>query len=70
MYIVVETQTNTNGTVGTLINSFEEQNAAENKYHQILASAAISALPFHSAFMLTDEGLMVKSECYKHLIEE
>lgn len=70
MYIVVETQTNTNGTVGTLINSFEEQNAAESKYHQILASAAISTLPFHCAFMLTDEGLMVKSECYKHLIEE
>jgi len=66
MYIILETQTNSNGTVGTLINSYENRNAAESKYHTVLASAAISQLPLHCAFMLTDEGYTIKSEVYKH----
>lgn len=66
MYIILETQTNANGTVGTLINSYEDRNAAESKYHQVLAAAAISQLPRHCAFMLTDEGYTIKSEFYVH----
>ena len=70
MYIILETQTNPNGTVGTLINSYEDRNAAESKYHQILAAAAISQIPRHCAFMLTDEGYTIKSEFYTHAQEE
>ena len=66
MYIILETQTNANGTVGTLINSYEDRNAAESKYHQVLSAAAISQLPRHCAFMLTDEGYTIKSEFYVH----
>ena len=66
MYIILETQTYNDGTVGTLINSFSERNAAESKYHQVLAAAAISQLPRHCAFMLTDEGYTIKSEFYTH----
>ena len=66
MYIILETQTNSDGTVGTLINSYEDRNAAESKYHQVLMSAAISELPLHAAFMLTDGGYTIKSEVYKH----
>ena len=68
MYIILETQTNTDGSLGTLINQYEDRNAAESKYHQVLSSAAISELPFHCAFMLTDEGYTIKSECYRHNI--
>ena len=64
MYIVLETQSYDDGTVGTLVSSYEERNAAENKYHLVLAAAAISDLPRHSAFMLSDEGYLVKSESY------
>lgn len=66
MYIVIETQTNSNDTVSTLVSSYADRNAAENKYHLVLASAALSQLPVHSAFMLSDEGFLIKSECYKH----
>lgn len=66
MYIILETQTNANGTVGTLIDSYENRNAAESKYHNVLAAAAISQLPLHCAFMLTDEGYTIKSEAYRH----
>lgn len=66
MYIILEVQTNADSTVGTLITSYENQNEAESKYHTVLASAAISTLPKHTAFMLTDDGYVIKSECYKH----
>ncbi len=66
MYIILETQTNVDTTVGILITSYENRNEAESKYHQILMSAAINNLPLHTAFMLTDEGYTIKSECYKH----
>lgn len=66
MFIVLESQTHTEGTVGTLVSSFEDRNEAENAYHTILASAAISELPKHCAFMLTDDGYTIKSEMYTH----
>lgn len=69
MFIILELQTNTDGTVGTLINTYTEQNDAESKYHSVLASAAVSSLPKHTAFMLADDGRVVKSECYTHEIE-
>ena len=66
MYIVLELQTNANGTVSSLINQYEDQNAAESKYHQVLASAAVSSLPIHNAFLITNEGYTIKSETYRH----
>lgn len=70
MYILLETQSYTDGTVGTLVNTYGDRDTAENKYHLILASAAVSNLPRHSAFMLSDEGYIIKSECYTHEVEE
>ena len=69
MYIILELQTNADGTVGTLINAYADKNEAESQYHRVLMSAAISSLPMHTAFMLTADGYVVKSECYKHEVE-
>ena len=66
MYIILEAQTNANGTVGTLVDTYTDRNTAENKYHTVLASAAVSQLPLHSVFMLSNEGYIIKSECYTH----
>lgn len=66
MYIILELQTNPNGSVGSLISQYEDKNAAESAYHQVLAAAAVSTLPIHSAFMLTNEGYTIKSETYTH----
>ena len=49
--------------------AYSDQNRAEQKYHSVLSSAAVSALPKHTCFMLTDDGYVVKSECYKHEVE-
>ena len=65
-YIVIEIQTNTDGTVGNIVSSYDTRNEAESHYHSVLASAAVSALPEHSAVMITSEGKMCCSQCYKH----
>mgnify|MGYP007070066651 CR=1 FL=1 len=64
MFIVLETQTNTDGTVGIVPTAFYDELEAKSKYHQILSAAAISTLPRHTAFILTDDGYVIQSECF------
>ena len=66
MYIVMEIQKG--NTVSTIVDSYETLNEAENKYHTILAYAAISSVPKHSAVLLTEEGDYVKHECFEHTV--
>ena len=51
-YIVIELQKMDNGTVGNIVTAYDSQIEAESKYHQILAAAAISNLPTHSAIII------------------
>ena len=69
-YIVLEIQTNKNGTVGNIVTSYDDMSLAESKYHQILAAAATSSVPIHTAVMLTNDGAVIKSEHYMHNSEE
>lgn len=69
-YIVLEIQSNADGTVGTLINSFDDFNLAEQKYHLVLSSAAVSSVQTHSCVMLTDDGRYLKADTYDHSIKE
>lgn len=64
-YIVIEIQT-LGETISTLNFQFDTLFEAEAKYHSILAAAAVSALPMHSAALLTNAGTLVKSEYYDH----
>ena len=66
MFIIFEIQTNSDGTVGTLVSTYEDQLQAESAYHSVLSSAAISALPVHSCVLLTGEGFEIMHGCYKH----
>lgn len=68
MYIVLEIQTS--NTVATIVNSYEDRNQAESKYHQILTAAALSSVPKHSAVLMNDEGQTIKSETYIHEVTE
>lgn len=65
-YIVIELQKNTDGAVSNLVTSHETLAEAESKYHSILASAAVSTVPVHSAIIVSEEGFPVKYQCYKH----
>ena len=64
MYIVLEIQAS--DTIATTINSYEDRNTAESKYHQILAAAAMSTIPHHSAVLMNEVGDTIKSDSYTH----
>ena len=57
-YLVIEIQTNTDGTVGNLISAYTERNLAEQKYYTVLAAAAVSTLPTHA---------VAKIDCFGNL---
>ena len=69
-YLVIEIQTNTNGTVGNFINAYTERNLAEQKYYTVLAAAAVSALPTHAVALLTNDGQPVMHAVYHHPIAQ
>ena len=66
MYIVIEIQTNADGTVGTIVNSYNSSAQADSKYYSILASASLSSVPVHSAVIIKNDGRMVRFESYNH----
>lgn len=68
--IVTEIQKFANGQMSTPSYAYDDQIAAEAKYHSILAGAAVSALPVHACIMFNEEGFYLKSECYKHEAQE
>ena len=69
-YIVIEIQKNSEGTIGNFVFAFDNLPAAENKYHTILAAAAISSIPCHAAVMLNETGYCIKHEHYVHEVTE
>ena len=69
-YLVIEIQRFPDGSMSTPAYAYDTQNAAEAKYHTILASAANSSLAKHSAIMISDDGFPMKHECYTHITTE
>ena len=70
MFIVIELQTINDSQVANIVNAYTEQKVAEQKYHTILAAAAVSSLPCHAAVMLDEKGRMIKSEFYTHEVAQ
>ena len=65
-YIVIELQTMQDGSVANIVTTKDTRNEAESTFHSILAAAAISNLPCHSATMLTSDGFLLATEKYEH----
>ena len=63
-YLVIEIQKNADGAVGNLVYAYDTINAAESKYHTVLAAAAVSGLPSYAAVLLNETGFCVKHERY------
>ena len=66
MYVVIEVQATDATHVATLVNSYEDRNAAESKWHDILKYAAISSVPKHGAIIITDDCVPVLYKSYEH----
>jgi hypothetical protein len=65
MYIVIELQKNEYGSVSNIVTEHASLAEAESKYYSVLASAAISKLPVHSAILVSEEGFPIRNQCYK-----
>ena len=71
-YYVVEIQQYANGEYGHIVHYAYDEDPdkarlkGEAKFHEVLAAAAVSELPMHSAIMFTTEGFPVMHQCYKH----
>lgn len=67
MFIVIELQANTEGQVANIVSSYETLPEARNKFYTILASAAVSDVPTHSAVILDHCGNLIARESFTHL---
>ena len=74
-FYIIEIQQYVNGEFGHIVHFAFDENPtkarlkAEAKYHEVLAAAAISELPQHSASLLTSDGRCIMNQCYRHEIE-
>ena len=65
-YFVIETQAGTD-TPAALVTVFSDHAQAKQKYHQIMAAAAVSDVPKHGAMILTDSMFVTMSGCEVHV---
>lgn len=64
-YVVIELQTNKDGTVGNIVTSHETENEAFSKYHAVLSAAALSELPCHAAMLIQSDGIPVRFDKFE-----
>lgn len=75
-YYVMEIQKYANGEYGHLVHFVHDKNAdkarmkAEAKYHEVLAAAAVSEVPSHSASLIAVDGTCLMHKCYTHAMLE
>lgn len=65
-YILIESQTSAGSTAIVTPDTYADRNAAESAFHLKAGAAAISSVEVHSVSMLTEDGKLVRSECYRH----
>lgn len=62
-YIVIELQ---DGAIGGNNWSYDTREDAEVKYYQVLAEVVKSPVSTHTVMLVTGEGFVIDSKCYKH----
>lgn len=66
MYIVIELQTNPNGTVSNIVLAYSTREEAFQKYFLVLSAAAVSSLPVHAAVILDNKGHQIAAQSFEH----
>lgn len=68
-YTTIENQVRNDGSKGLLYDHFEDLNAALAKYYTICAAAAISEIPYHSAAIIRDDGIMIEGRVFDRRVD-
>lgn len=63
MYIVIEMQ---NGVIGSNAWNYSTRADAEVKLYQVLSEVVKSPIEVHTVMLVTDEGFVLDTKCYKH----
>ena len=63
-YTTIENQQRADGSFGLLYDHFENYNSALAKHYTTCAAAATSEIPYHSAMLIADDGLILKQEIF------
>lgn len=66
MYLIIELQTQADGSTAHLVFTETERCQAESVFHQKLAYAAVSDLPFHAVVLMDHRGAVLRQWCYEH----
>lgn len=66
MYIIIEIQTNANGSIGILSYNSDTWRGAQQIYHEKLAYAAMSTLPRYAVSLLDNSGNVLESRYYSN----
>ena len=69
-YIVIEDQMTAQGTFALLHDHYTDINQAYNKYFTICAAAAVSALPYHAAMMIREDGCVLEQKAWDRREQE
>ena len=67
-HLIIEIQTNSDGTVGNIVTAYDEEAQAVSKYHTVMA-AALSDLPCHAVVHMLSDGGFVNSGVFHHGME-
>ena len=65
-FIVLEFTRNASGNIAVYPSAKELEDSAYAKYYEILSRASSSQSPVHGAALMTFEGFMLESKCFKH----
>ena len=65
MFAVIEIQKD-GDTAVPITTLFADKGAAHSKYHEVLAAAAVSSVPEHSAILISEENRYMLHEKFVH----
>lgn len=68
-YTTIENQVRTDGGKGLLYDHYDDMNRALAKYYTILAAAAVSEIPYHSAHLIRSDGVMIEGRVFDRRVE-
>lgn len=69
-FIVIEIQVSDAGKAATIVTAYSNYWQAQQAYHTILAAAAVSELPVHTAVILTPYGDTITKQAYDRMAPE
>ena len=68
-YTTIENQVRIDGSKGLLYDHFDDLNTALAKYYTVCSAAAISGIPYHSAAIIRDDGIMIEGRVFDRRTE-